>query len=223
MYKHSRKVYGIQKGLFSLFVFQYIFQLKKNEMKQINNKIIDKRFWFLTLLIMATASSRCIPHMPNFSPLCALCIFGGAHFKNKYVAIVMPLLSVWLSDLFLNNVIYNAQSFTLFYSGWYWQYGTYTLLAMFSFLWLRKNANPRFVFGSSLLATALFFLITNFGCWIGNMFYAQNMSGLLTCYVAGFPFLKNALVGDLVFSLILFGGFYFASKRIPQLRLQYAS
>ena len=59
------------------------------------------------------------------------------------------------------------------------------------------------------------------GCWIGNSFYAQNFSGLLSCYAAGIPFYKGTLLGDIFYTTILFGGYYILQKRFSVLKLAY--
>jgi hypothetical protein len=67
---------------------------------------------------------------------------------------------------------------------------------------------------SSILATSIFFLITNFGAWIGNPMYPQSFEGLMMSYAAGLPFLQGSFVGDLMYSGILFGGFALAGKTL---------
>jgi len=46
---------------------------------------------------------------------------------------------------------------------------------------------------------------------------------LITCYAAGIPFLKNTLLGDLVYWSVLFGAFEFAQYKFPVLRYNQAS
>jgi hypothetical protein len=42
--------------------------------------------------------------------------------------------------------------------------------------------------------------------------------GLTTCYAAGIPFLKGTMLGDMFYSLILFGSFAFAQYKLPALK-----
>ena len=70
------------------------------------NTKINLRFSILTALILLVAFSRMIPHPTNFSPLGAIAIFGAAHFSKKWQILFIPLAATWLSDLFINNVIY---------------------------------------------------------------------------------------------------------------------
>jgi formate-dependent nitrite reductase membrane component NrfD len=48
-------------------------------------------------------------------------------------------------------------------------------------------------------------LVTNFASWLNNPMYTQNFSGLLTSYIAGIPFFRNTLLGDLFYLSVLFG------------------
>ena len=180
---------------------------------------INLRFSFLLLLILLAAFSRVIPHMLNFSPLGAIGLFGAAHFKRKWQAFLIPIAATWLSDLFINNLIY-AQHYTKFtwvYKGFYWQYGTYLIIIVAGIFILRK-ITVKTVLTGALASSAIFFIITNFSCWPGSS-YPQNLGGLMECYAAGIPFLKGTLLGDLFYSSVLFGSFAWAQKQISVLSL----
>lgn len=186
-------------------------------------KKIQLRFPILLLLILLCAFSRVIPHTYNFSPLGAMALFGATYFSKKWQGLLIPLLATWVSDLFINNVIYARYypEFTWFYSSFYWQYGSYALISIAAFFLLRK-VTPQRVLAGALSATGIFFLLSNFGCWLSNPMYGQNISGLLSCYAAGLPFLKGTLMGDLVYSGVLFGSFALMQSQIPALRLKHA-
>jgi len=181
---------------------------------------INLRFSLLTALILLCAFSRIISHIPNFSPLGAIGLFGAAHFSKKWQAFLIPIAATWLSDLFINNVIYAQYypKFTWFYEGFYWQYGSYLIITLTGLGILNKINIPKVLTGT-LASTAIFFLVSNFGCWIGSTTYPQNFGGLITCYAAGIPFLKGTLLGDLFYSGVLFGTFALAQYKFPVLRL----
>lgn len=180
------------------------------------------RFSVVCGLIIVAAFSRIIPHMPNFSPLGAIGLFGAAHFQRKLLAFFIPIAATWLSDLFINNVIYAQYypKFAWFYQGFYWQYGSYLLIS-FAGLFILKKISMQRVLAGALASTAIFFLVSNFGCWIVSTFYPQTFQGLMTCYAAGIPFLKGTLLGDLFYSGVLFGSFALAQKQFPALQLAY--
>jgi hypothetical protein len=150
----------------------------------------------------------------------AIGLFGAAHFSKKWQAFLIPIAATWLSDLFINNVIYAQYypKFTWFYEGFYWQYGSYLIITLTGLGILNKINIPKVLTGT-LASTAIFFLVSNFGCWIGSTTYPQNFGGLITCYAAGIPFLKGTLLGDLFYSGVLFGTFALAQYKFPVLRL----
>ena len=176
-------------------------------------KKVDIRFVTLIAIIVVAAFSRLVPHLPNFSPLGAIGLFGAAHFSKKWQAIAIPLSATWLSDLYINNVIYAQYypQFTWLSQGFYWQYGSYVLITIAGMLIFNK-ITPTRVLGGALTSTAIFFAVSNFGCWPGSS-YPQNIPGLMQCYVAGIPFLKGTLLGDLFYSTLLFGSFALAQKK----------
>ena len=181
---------------------------------------ITLRTSVIALLILLAAFSRIVPHLPNFSPLSAIGLFGAAFLQKKWQAFFIPLAAAWLSDLFINNVIYGAYypEFTWFYSSFYWQYGSYLLIIGLALL-IFKKVNTTRMLGGSLMATAVFFLVSNFGVWLGSPAYPQNFAGLMQCYAMGIPFLKGTLSGDLFYVAILFGSFALLQQRYRYLRL----
>ena len=48
--------------------------------------------------------------------------------------------------------------------------------------------------------------------------YTKNFTGLVSCYVAGIPFLKGTALGNLFYMPILFGGYYLMEIRFPSLK-----
>jgi len=180
---------------------------------------LQLRFGVLAAMILLAAFSRVIPHMANFSPLGAIALFGAAHFQQRWQALLIPIAATWLSDLFINNVIYAQYypTFTWFYSGFYWQYGSYALIALLGMFSLQKITWTRILL-SALGSSAIFFLVTNFSCWLGSSTYAQNFGGLMTCYAAGVPFLKGTLLGDLCYAVALFGSFAWLQQQFPALK-----
>jgi len=186
-------------------------------------KKLNIRFAVLAGMILLAAFSRIVPHIQNFSPLGTIGLFGAAYFSKKWQAFFIPVAATWLSDLFINNVIYAKYNptFAWFYHGFYWQYGSYVVIVLVSLLIIRKVTVTRII-GGALVSSAIFFLISNFGVWINSHFYPQNSAGLLQCYAAAIPFLKGTLYGNLFYAGVLFGGFALAQKQYPALRLQHS-
>src|ERR1035437_7161951 len=76
------------------------------------------RFTMLAGMILAAAASRLIPHPPNFTPIAAIALFGGAQFSSQRAAFFVPLAGLFLSDLVLGfyaitPVVYGSFALTV--------------------------------------------------------------------------------------------------------------
>jgi hypothetical protein len=72
------------------------------------------------------------------------------------------------------------------------------------------------ILGGTLVASVLFYLITNTGSWLGLAAYPQNFTGWIQSLTSGLPgypptwvFFRNSLVSDL-----LFAAFFVAVERV---------
>jgi hypothetical protein len=170
--------------------------------------------WLAIAFVLLAAFARILPHPVNFTPLGAMALFGAAAFSSRAIAVILPLAAYWLSDLFLNQVVYSAyyDGFVWFTSGFGWMYGAMVLTSVIGFAILRSVSVGRII-GASLITSTAFFLITNFGVWAGSTLYPQTLAGLTACYVAAIPFFQNALAGDLFFSAALFSAYAYVRHR----------
>ena len=165
-------------------------------------KNINLRWATVTVLILMAAATRLLPHPPNMTAVGAMALFGGAYFSNRFTAVLMPLVALFLSDLFLNNVVYAAYTggkFVWFYDGALWIYGSVAAAALIGAAMLR-HVSVKNVVVSSLFCSLLFFIVTNYGVWSSGAMYPKTGAGLAACYTAALPFFGNSLVGDLLFS-----------------------
>ena len=64
-----------------------------------NSKKTSASFIFIASTILIAAASRLFPHIPNFTPIAAMALFGGVYFSDKRLAIVLPLIAMILSDI----------------------------------------------------------------------------------------------------------------------------
>jgi hypothetical protein len=65
------------------------------------------RFSVVTLVILLAAASRLLPHPPTFSPLGGMALFGAAYYGRRAMAYLIPSVSMWISDLAVNNILYS--------------------------------------------------------------------------------------------------------------------
>lgn len=155
---------------------------------------------------------RLIPHYPNFTPIGAMALFGGAYLTKKWQAFVITLGALFVSDLAINLIIYDR--LVLLHSMWLWVYGSFSIIILWGAKFLKKVSTASVIF-SSLTASILFFVISNFGVWVVDPInlYPNTGTGLLACYVAGLPYLLGTIFGDLFYSAILFTLFEYAQSR----------
>ena len=180
-----------------------------------NTNPISLRFAVITAIVASLALSRLLPHPFNFSPIAALALFGGARYSNRYAAYLIPLSALWISDLFLNYAFYGR--FVPFYEGAFFTYLAFAMIVLLGSFALRKFSAKNLLF-TSLSASALFFLVSNFGVWALSGLYPPTAAGITACYAAAVPFFRNTLAGDLIYSFAIFYAFAFAQQQIPLLR-----
>lgn len=144
------------------------------------------------ILILAGAIIRLLPHAPNFTPIGALALFGGAKLKNKYAAILAPVAIMAMTDFYLG--FHKLILFT---------WGSMALVALIGF-WVRKKYGFGRIAIGTLSGSVLFFIITNFGVYLGG-WYGYGFSGFMQTYVMAIPFFRNSLMGDIFYSAALFG------------------
>ena len=149
-------------------------------------------------MIFAGAALRVIPHPPNFAPIGALALFGGAALPGVW-AFAVPLAALVLSDAALG-----------FYQGWVWVYGSFVLIVLIGTALRQRRTAPR-VAGAALASSVVFFSVTNFGEWLGPL-YPHTLAGLRADYIAAIPFFRNTALSDLLYALAFFGIFESAAR-----------
>jgi hypothetical protein len=162
--------------------------------------------------VFAAAFARLLPHPPNVTPVGALALFGGACFVRRRDGLVVPLAAMLLSDLALAAAF--GHGFGCMRAVVYGCVAATSLLGMR----LRRRPGTLAIAGHSVLAATLFFVVTNFAVWLGGRLYPPTPAGLLACYTAALPFYANMLAANVVYGLVLFGGFAWLGRRSPVLQ-----
>ena len=191
-------------------------------------KKINIRIGVIVVMICLAALSRLLPHPYNFSPLVAMALFGGAQFHKKWQAYLIPLGAFLVSDIVLQlsgqmGVYSFSQPFVIVS-----QLFVYASMVLVTLLGTSlKNPKAIKILGYSLTGSAIFWIISNFGVWLGNSFadgtltYEPGLTLGLT-YLRALPFYNmmgtemfvNAFLGDLFYSAALFGVFALVQKNI---------
>jgi len=164
-------------------------------------------------LIAVAAGLRLLPHAPNFAPVGALALFGGAYLKKQWSYIV-PIVAMLVSDLFLG--FYTPQIMAAVYISF--------ILIVFLGSLARNNKNISRLAILTLSGSLAFFVITNFTVWAFTPMYAHTLNGLVSCFVAALPFFRNTILGDLFYVGVFFGCFetimFFAQKQMEPNQLK---
>ncbi len=176
----------------------------------------NTRLTVITGIILAGAFMRLIPHWPNFTPIAAMALFGGAYMGRKYLAYAVPFATMFISDLIIG-----------FHDSMLAVYLAFGITVTIGIA-LSRRISMRNILGASLASSVIFFMITNFASWLSSPFlYSSEWTGLMQSYVAGLAFFNdgsygisfflNEVAGSLFFNALFFGAFYFARLRFPVL------
>ena len=169
---------------------------------------MKKKLLLIILFIAVIFFGRVLPHPYNFTPLIAVTLLSSFAISNRMLALVVPLMGFWLSDLFMNNVVYAGyySNFTIFNSGMIWTYGAILLVGLMGSSFINKISSGKVVL-ASLSGSTIFYIISNFGVWVLSPMYAKSVTGLIQCYTLALPFYGTSLIGDLLYSSLLFGAY----------------
>jgi hypothetical protein len=176
-----------------------------------NNEISQKenllyRTLLALALILLAAALRIAPHPWNFTPVGAMALFSGALLKDRRLAFLFPLLTLFLGDIFvgLHKLI------PIVYASF--------LINVAIGLWLRDRRTISRISLATLAGATQFFLITNFAAWQFLSGYPHTAAGLVACYAAGIPFFWNTLAGDAFYAALLFGAYALVERFLPALQ-----
>jgi len=162
------------------------------------NNRFDVSFFIAAAFIILLIASRFLSLAPNFSPVMAVALFSGVFFANRKIALLIPITAMFVSDLFLG--LHSTMI------GVYLSFGLIALLGM-----QMKQVSVKSVLGNSLLGAIIFFVVTNFAVWVAG-WYGHTFAGLVVCYEMAIPFFRATLASSVLYSGLIFGGFYLAEK-----------
>ena len=113
------------------------------------------------------ALGRLIPHPPNFTPILAAAIFAPYIINDRWFAMAVPLMAMFIGDVFIGFHpymlwVYGAIAMSTVISRWAMQFGKYLPLATMT-----------------LVSSVLFYIVTNFAVWIMWDYYPNTIEGLI--------------------------------------------
>ena len=151
--------------------------------------------------------SRANPALFSFTPILAALLYFG--YKQPRSRLWIPVLLFAAGDLALSKFVYGYPITADLLFAWAF-YAAAVLLGSL----LKDRLNVARLAGASLAGSLGFFLVSNFPVWA--VYYPNTLAGLGACYVAALPFFRNSLVGDLLWSGLLFGAPLLIAHNLPQ-------
>ncbi len=127
--------------------------------------------------------------IPNFEPVTAIALTSGSFLGGTF-AFIIPLLIIFLSDIYFGNTSVYLFTWSAFIS-----------IGIFG-SFFKRNTKYYFlkISAGGILSVFFFYLWTNFGWWLTSGMYPMNLGGLFQSYIAGLPFLRNQLASVLIFT-----------------------
>ncbi|EKD49157.1 MAG: hypothetical protein ACD_63C00252G0005 [uncultured bacterium] len=154
--------------------------------------------------------------LPNIETITVISLLAGSLLGFRF-AIAIPLITIAITDIIIGN-----NTIMLF------TWSAFAVIGIFGWLLRnKKNFSPKFIFqmtGMGVGAALFFYVYTNFGVWLLFPMYPHTLQGLAACYIAGIPFLKFSLAGNLIIVPAASIGFTYLWKRFlyPETKKQLA-
>lgn len=194
-------------------------------MKQtLNPRFLTLLCFILAMALLRIANSTQLTPFAQYTPLGAMGLFGGAYFSSRWKAFAFPIVTLLVSDLVINEVVFHGK-YGVMYDGWYWIYGTFAVIVLFGKVILQK-INVKNVVLAAVIASVSHWVLADTTVWIGGgtdlrtmLPFSHDWAGYVQCLTQGFPFMKNFLIGTLAYSALMFGAFELLQVRFPKLAI----
>jgi hypothetical protein len=143
--------------------------------------------------------------LSEFAPGSAIALCCAAYFPMKY-KFAIPLGALFLSDVVL-NYHYGASWFD---SQIICRYFALALICCIGLV-LQHRASLKTLLPASILASVVFYFLTNLFSWLSDPGYVKNVAGLIQALTVGLPqysatptwmFFRNSLLSNLFFTLL---------------------
>lgn len=151
------------------------------------------------LLIAAAAGSRFMPHEWNMTPITAIALFSSVYLGVRHSFFIVTA-AMFISDLFIG--FYDWRVMLSVYLG-------FAMAGVIGIL-VRKYKTPVNILLGALGSSVFFFLFTNWAVWQFTPMYEHTIAGLIQDFTMAIPFFRNMLIGDLIYTGVLFGAYELA-------------
>lgn len=156
----------------------------------------------VAFLIALDVAARLLPHAWGFTPVAASGLFAARMLRMPILSIIVPVAAMALTGWALGA------------DDWRISLITYVAIAMPALLGIasRRWQGALPVVATMLAGSLVFFALSNFAVWAFSGMYPLTVAGLIQCYVAALPFLDKTVLGDLIWTGVLFGGAWLVQR-----------
>ncbi len=143
--------------------------------------------------------------LSNFAPMAAIALCSAVYLPGKFKFSV-PFAALLLSDVIL-DAYYGASLFDPIVLSRYLAFGLVGLLG----LAFTERTTLKRLLPVSLLASLIFYIVTNAFSWLADPGYVKNFAGLIQALTVGLPaynatptwmFFRNSILSDLLFTVV---------------------
>jgi hypothetical protein len=143
--------------------------------------------------------------LSNFAPMAAIALCSAVYLPRKFKFSV-PFAALLLSDVIL-DAYYGASLFDPIVFSRYLAFGLVGLLGL---AFVERTTLKRLL-PVSLLASLIFYVVTNGFSWLADPGYIKNFAGLIQALTVGLPaygatptwmFFRNSVLSDLLFTVL---------------------
>lgn len=181
---------------------------------------LNPRVLLVTALVLLATLVRFVDHgLPNVAPIGAIALFGGACFASRRQAFCVTFATMLFSDALLYATRYRDWQADIL-GTMLFVYVALALVVMLGELLKKHRRSVAGIVAGSLAGSIVFFLISNLSAWALYDEYTKDVAGLIRCYLAGVPFYRNTLLGDLAFNFALFGGYALLEQRVAETKAE---
>lgn len=170
---------------------------------------------FLILIAVTARIINANLHMPNFVPIAAISVFGGAVIKDRRLAFLVPLLGQFLADVYFQLLTAIPGFYDL--AGQLFNYGA--LICAVALGTTMKEPKLLTSLAYVLGGSVTFFIVSNFG-YFAHGWNGYSFAGLTKTYIDAIPFFKYTLAGDMAGGVILFGGYFYVQHLLTRKALK---
>jgi len=166
--------------------------------RQLSPVMLAVVWLFLVTLALVGRAWQPAAHV---TPMAAVSLAAGAIFPSTFLAASVPVVALALGNLFLPP--HDSLAMAVIVSAalaWPVVLGRLGLLGGAG-----RNTKWFAVLGGALASSLVFFFATNVAHWLLTDMYPKSAAGLAACLTAALPFHRWMPVGDVAWSLAVFG------------------